>query len=99
METKIINRCPKCQSEKIDYVIDIFCKKTDKRYYTGKCVCDDCKYRFDAKDIIKKEWITIDDTKEWLLNEIHRSGAPTQMLKEFEKCVQSSTRNIKGDKK
>lgn len=61
MKIKIINRCPKCQSERINYVIDIFKKPTSKKYYTGKCECVECKHKFDRKQIIQKEWVTVED--------------------------------------
>ena len=40
-------------------------------------------------DFQKEKWITINDMKNWLKEEIHRSGASTQILKEFEKATQN----------
>lgn len=35
-------------------------------------------------------WVAVDGVKEWLLNEIHRAGAPAQMFREFEKSLSTS---------
>ena len=31
------------------------------------------------------KWVEVGDILNWLKNEVHRSGAPTQMIEEFEK--------------
>ena len=49
---KVTNHCPKCDSEKLEYRIDIF-----KNKYTGDITCEECNYKFKYNQLIKKKWI------------------------------------------
>lgn len=45
--------------------------------------CDE-KYDNYEDKFYSREWVAVDDLRKWLKEEIHRAGAPSQMLKEFD---------------
>ncbi len=58
-------------------------------YYVSPCCnkdihCDD-NIEQREKNIKTKKWVAVDDMREWLKQEIHRSGSSSQMLEEFDK--------------
>lgn len=59
-----------------------------------ECLCGDkfsSVYRIaEHIALFERRWVAVDDIKEWLLNEINRAGAPTQMFREFEKSLSTS---------
>ncbi len=97
MEIKTINRCPKCQSEHIMYVLDIFKSPTDKKYYTGECECKKCNHKFNRKDIIKKKWIAVDDLLGWIkkecINEWENCGGA------LENAIKKALKKLRGKTK
>lgn len=42
------------------------------------------------RKILDKEFVAIDEFREWLKEEVHRSGASIQILEEFEKSLSTS---------
>ena len=54
MQTK---HCPKCDSQRLGYEIDIFKNRDSPEYYTGDVSCDECNHKFKDKDIEIKTWV------------------------------------------
>jgi hypothetical protein len=66
--------------------------KTGKQIYDffDSSLCPDSFSKPPIEFFKEQKWIKLDDVKEWLLDEIHRSGAPSQMFREFEKSLSTT---------
>lgn len=53
MKTK---HCPYCDSERLNYVLNIFEPRNSKKRYTGEVNCSVCKKEFNKKKIKIKYW-------------------------------------------
>ncbi len=93
MKTKIIRICPKCASEDIGYVMDIFQRPTSKKYYTGECECAKCKHKFNRKDIIKKKWVAVDDILNFIKKYECSLGDLPNELKELKDTLSKTNHN------
>ncbi len=56
MEIKTTQHCPKCNSGRIKFAIDIFSMKE-----TGELECAKCKHEFKKEGLIKKKWVPLVD--------------------------------------